>query len=369
MKGNIFLHRFNLFSLIFFFLLLSCKKDPDPGTELVVEPFTELDKAIAGKMTLYNIPALAIAITRNEKLVYVHSYGFADKETSKLASNNDLYRIASISKPITVIAILNLVQDGLLTLDQKVFGSDGILGNEYGTAVAGSNKDLVTVRNLLDHRSGWTNTPNDPMFSDVTLTQTQLISNLVMNRPLTSTPGTSYYYLNIGYCILGRVIEKITNQTYENYVRVLATEMGITEIKIGGNTLIDRLPKEVKYYQNEFSPYAINVKRMDAAGGWVASATDLARFVVSVDRKSYVPDIISPTLLNQFYFGYFNWYHYGSLPGTSAVLERVNDTYNYVVLVNTRTEYNYDVILEDLKNTVSTQISTVSDWPEQDLFY
>lgn len=333
-----------------------------------VAPFTDLDNAIAAKMTQYNIPGLSVAIVKNEKLVYIRSYGYADIQSNQIASNDDLYRIASVSKPITAIAIFKLVQDGLITLDQKVFGTGGILGNDYGSPPVGSNKDLITVRHLLDHKSGWTNSPNDPMFTNISNTQSQLITDIVTNRPLVYSPGSTYYYLNIGYCILGRVIEKVTNNTYENYVKSNATAIGISNIKIGGNTLAERFPNEVKYYQTEFSPYAMNVRRMDAHGGWIASSTDLARFIIRIDRNNSVPDIISTTLLNQFYFGYTNWIHYGSLPGTSSILNRLNDTFSFVVLTNTRTESNPDLILNDLNSTVTGQINSRSIWPTYDLF-
>lgn len=340
------------------------------GSEVIfhaVDPFTELDDAITSKMTQYNIPGLSVAIVKNEKLVYIRSYGYADTQSNQIASNDDLYRIASVSKPITAIAILKLVQDGLITLDQKVFGTGSILGNDYGSPPVGSNKDLITVRHLLDHKSGWTNSPNDPMFTNISYTQSQLITDIVTNRPLVYSPGSTYYYLNIGYCVLGRVIEKVTGNTYENYVKSSAIAIGISNIKIGGNTLSERFPNEVKYYQTEFSPYAMNVRRMDSHGGWIASCTDLARFIIRIDRNSSVPDIISTTLLNQFYFGY-NWAHYGSLPGTSSILRRLNDTFSFVVLTNTRTESNPDLILNDLNSAVTGQINSRSIWPTYDLF-
>lgn len=341
------------------------------GNEMLfqaVAPFTQLDNAIALKMTQYNIPGLSIAITKNEKLVYVRSYGFADVESNQIASNDNLYRIASVSKPITAIMILKLVQDGLITLDQKVFGTGSLLGNDYGTPPVGSNKDLITVRHLLDHKSGWTNSPNDPMFTNISTTQSQLITDIVTNRPLGYAPGSTYYYLNIGYCILGRVIEKVTNTTYENYFKSVASSIGITHMKIGGNTLAERFPNEVKYYQSQFSPYSMNIKRMDSHGGWIASSTDLARFIVRIDRNPTAPDIISNGLLTQFYFGYTNWIHYGSLPGTSSILNRLNDTFSFVVLANTRTESSPNSILDDLNSTVSGQINARSTWPAYDLF-
>lgn len=347
------------------FLLIQCtEKEPLPTSS-----FASLDGALSDKMGEFNVPSISIAIIKDEKLVYERSYGFSDKEENTAATVNDLYRIASISKPVTAIAILKLVQDGSLSLDEKVFGEGGILGNDYGTPPAGSNKDLITVRHLLNHSSGWTNTPNDPMFHNLAHTQAQLISDLLANRPLTHAPGATYSYLNFGYCILGRVIEKLSSLSYEEYVKTNILEpCGISRMRISGNTLNERYAHEVKYYQDEFSPYAMNVRRLDAAGGWIASAKDLARFMVKIDRNTAKSDLISTSLLNELYFTYPNWYHYGSLPGTSTILRRLDDTYSFVVLANTRTESDPSLIINELDELVTREIRSISSWPTTDLF-
>ncbi|MFD2145627.1 serine hydrolase domain-containing protein [Mucilaginibacter antarcticus] len=244
-----------------------------------------------------------------------------------------------------------------------------MLGNDYGAPPVGSNKDQITVKHLLDHTSGWINSPTDPMFSATNITQAQLITDLLANRALTTVPGATSYYLNFGYSVLGRVIEKVTGMTYENYVKTnILAPCGITQMRIGGSTLAERLPKEVKYYQSEFNPYSMNIQRMDSHGGWVASATDLARLMVKIDRQSVKTDLISGSLLLPTYFGYTNWYHTGSISGTSTILSRLNNNYSFVILANTRTESNPNTILDDLYNTMSTQILAVGTWPTTDLF-
>ncbi|MBX2964056.1 MAG: hypothetical protein KF687_16200 [Cyclobacteriaceae bacterium] len=95
---------------------------------------------------------------------------------------------------------------------------------------------------------------------------------------------------------------------------------------------------------------------------------DLAKFMVKIDRSNSVPDILPPAQLSQLYFGYSSWRHYGSLPGTTAILNRLNDTFNFVVLTNTRTNYNIGLIINDLNNTMSKHIQTIATWPDVDLF-
>lgn len=359
---------FPTFLIAIIIIFSSCTKSPESSVQSNTT-FGNLENSLNQKLAQFNAPAISVAIIKNEKLVYLKAFGFSDNETKTAATATDIYRVASISKPITLAAILKLVQDGTISLDQKVFGVNGILGNDFGIPPPGSNKDLITIKHLLDHKSGWTNTPTDLMFTNISKTKSQLISELISTRALTTVPGTSESYLNIGYHILGRVIEKVTNQNYENYVKTaILAPSGIVDMKIAGNTLADRYPNEVKYYQTEFSPYSMNINRMDAGGGWVATAKDLAKFIVRVDQNSVKQDLISTTLMNQFYFGYANWYFYGSLPGTSAIVNRLNNSTSFVVITNTRTESNYNTILDDLNNTMIKEINSISNWPTLDLF-
>lgn len=359
---------FPTFLIAIIIIFSSCNKSPESSVQSTTT-FGNLENSLNQKLAQFNAPAISVAIIKNEKLVYLKAFGFSDNETKTAATATDIYRVASISKPITLAAMLKLVQDGTISLDQKVFGVNGILGNDFGIPPPGSNKDLITIKHLLDHKSGWTNTPTDLMFTNISKTKSQLISELISTRALTTVPGTSESYLNIGYHILGRVIEKVTNQSYENYVKTaILAPSGIVDMKIAGNTLADRYPNEVKYYQTEFSPYSMNINRMDAGGGWVATAKDLAKFIVRVDQNSVKQDLISTTLMNQFYFGYANWYFYGSLPGTSAIVNRLNSTTSFVVITNTRTESNYNTILDDLNNTMIKEINSISNWPTLDLF-
>ncbi|PKV49927.1 beta-lactamase [Aquimarina sp. MAR_2010_214] len=359
--------------LISLTLFVNCQKDDDlPVNSNLI--FEGLDSVVKNQMVSYNIPGASIAVIRNEKLVYTNSFGYSNKIINKIATNDDLYRIASISKPITAIAILKLVEDGLLSLDQKVFGPDGILGDEYGTLPANSNKKLITVSQLLNHESGWTNSPNDPVFSDFNKSLDDLITDMVLHRKLVNPPGSVYYYLNFGYTILGRIIEKITKVPYEVYVKSNILEpCGISKMKIGRNTLADKYPNEVTYYQGSNStsnsnPYDYNIVRMDSPAGWIASATDLARFIVKIDRNPSKPDIISNILLNNSFFASSSWYHTGSMSGTSGIINKLDDTLSYVVLFNKRADHHPDIVEDEFRKAFDKEILTISKWPNDDLF-
>jgi CubicO group peptidase (beta-lactamase class C family) len=117
--------------------------------------FKKFDNLVILLREKFNIPSVSVAIIYKERLVYVNSYGFADIDSNQTATVDNLYRIASVSKPITAIAVLNLVQNGYLTLDQTVFGNNGILGNDFGIPPKESNIDKITVLNLLQHKGGY----------------------------------------------------------------------------------------------------------------------------------------------------------------------------------------------------------------------
>ncbi|MBS1527464.1 MAG: beta-lactamase family protein [Bacteroidetes bacterium] len=165
--------------------------------------------------------------------------------------------------------------------------------------------------------------------------------------------------------MLGRVIEKITGKSYQQAVQDLVlTPCGITDMAIGGNTLAQRMPNEVKYYgQSGEDPYAYNITRMDAHGGWVATATDLARFLVRVDGFSSKPDIISNSARTTMITGSSanpaygcgwaiagqNYFHQGSLPGTATEQARTQQGFNFVILTNTRSlDANFTTALDQL---------------------
>jgi CubicO group peptidase (beta-lactamase class C family) len=338
-----------------------------------------IDKKIQAYVTQHSVPGLSIAIAKNERLVYAEGYGFADTTTKERVTPKHLFRIASVSKPITAVAVMELVENGKLTLDQKVFGSSGILGTTYGTKSYSDEIEQITVRHLLQHTSGWSNDGGDPMFKDVSLTQAQLITWMLDNRPLKNEPGKTYEYLNFGYCLLGRIIEKVTGQQYEDHVRNgVLKQCGVTRMQIGGATAAERKPGEVAYYGN--NPYGLLPRRMDAHGGWIATPIDLLRLMVRTDGFNAKTDILYASTETQMYSGSTanagygaGWIvsssyrgHNGAMNGTIAFLVRRNDGFSFAVAANMRP--GDDSYCFDLKAALDSIVTSVSKWPEYDLF-
>ncbi len=332
-------------ALLSFFLPADEKHDP--------ELCTKIDAAVHGFMKQYDVPGLSLAFAHDGTAVFIKGYGVACKETGEKVTPEHRFRIASISKPVTSVAIMKLIEEGKLSLDDRVFGEEGILGQDYTSH--SPETEEVTVRHLLTHTAGkvWSNRKDDPMFARPELSHHELIAWTLKKKPLARSPGTEYAYSNFGYCILGRVIEKITGSPYVRYVKKSILEpCGADGFALAGNTKEERKPNEAVYYsRNSTSAYTMQVTRMDSHGGWIARAEDLLQFALKTDGRTSPADILKKeTILcmlkrtgpNKNYgFGWGvntagNWWHMGSLPGTASILASTSGGWSWAVLVNTR---------------------------------
>ena len=307
-----------------------------------VGPPHALDSAVLSLMQRYSLPAASVAVVCDDRIVYTAAYGVKDTVTRRAATVRGRYRIASLSKPVTLAGILLLVSQGRLALDDTVFGRDGILGLDYGPVPPHSGKERITVRHLLEHTSGWENVPNDPMFANPGASQRQIIARILAARPLAAAPGERYSYSNFGYLVLGRIIEKVSGMPYDRFIRRhLLRPCGIRRMRTGephGRQPRHDEPEYCLQPHEIGGAYYLDVERMDAHGGWIASATDVARLMIRIDRNPAVSDIIPDSLASQFYFGFERWIHTGSLPGTSAVMMRIDDRLSFVLLSNRRSD-------------------------------
>jgi CubicO group peptidase (beta-lactamase class C family) len=326
-------------------------------------------------MDRYAVPGLSVAIARHGQFVYAEGFGFADRTAGERVTPSHLFRIASVAKSITSAAVYSLVEQGQIGLDDPVFGSKGLLGFDYGKTYSPFVQE-VTVRHLLTHTSGgWEKGKDDPMFFNPAMGHRELIAWTLSYQPLSDRPGTRYSYSNFGYCILGRVLEKVTGKPYPEFVqRNILARCGIENMRLSGNTLPERAPGEAVYYgQNGENPYGMNVRRMDAHGGWLATPSDLVRFATHVDGFDTTPNILGKDTIRAMAtasaanLGYAsgwsvnaarNWWHAGSLPGTAALLVRTASGLCWAALANTRTD-GIDLALDE---TMWDMVRAVPAW-------
>ncbi len=352
--------------------------DPFKASEMAA-----VDALVKKYMDDNDVPGLSLAIARNGKLVLAKTYGYADQEASERVAPRHLFRIASVSKPITATAIMKLEQDNKVELGEEVFGPGAILGTTYGSDAYTTNLKKITVDHLLTHHAGGWDQQGDPITQDQSWNMATYINKTLDNYPLDNAPGAVYDYSNFGFALLGRVIEKKTNKTYEDWVQdnILAP-CGIAKMQIGGSTLAQRKPNEVKYYGN--NAYFYNIARMDAHGGWIASPIDLVRFLVHVDQSNTVPDILSSTTQTKMFTpsattdayckgwsrvpGSGSLWHNGALPSTLSEMKRTSDGFCFAILMNTRPVVGKDNNGSAMGTLLGNIKTTITQWPAHDLF-
>lgn len=339
---------------------------------------SKIDNDINNYMSSNNIPGLAFAVIRQGRLVFAKGYGTANQSTGEPVGPNHRFRIASVSKPMTALGIMTLVEAGKLSLDATVFGSNGIL-SAYTIPARNNNIKEIKVRHLLNHTSGFRNAIGDPVFMNYNMNHSQLIQWALNNDSITQIAGTAYTYSNFNYILLGRIIEAKSGQGYEQYLRNnVFNKCGVTGMEIGASTQAGRKPMEVNYYGNQ-GEYGMFVERMDANGGWIASPLDLVRVLARIDRNAGKPDIFNNGSFTQIHTGSGpnsgyglgfglsgngKW-HNGAMPGTIAFMQEDGSGNGWAVVCNTRPGadgfcFNLNGIIQNLVNTVA--------WPGYDLF-
>jgi N-acyl-D-amino-acid deacylase len=385
-----------------------------------MHPFDDLVSKLVEE---HKIPGAALAVARNGHLVYSRGFGRADLETRAPVEPDALFRIASISKPITAVAILILVEQGKLGLDERAFDrlGDDRRFSAHGTPDA--RLAQITIRQLLQHTAGWDRDVSfDPMFRPLEIARTlnteppvgpAEVIRYMRGQPLDFPPGERYAYSNFGYCVLGRLIEIVSGEPYEAYVQEhVLKPLGITRMQLGKTLLEGRLAGEVRYYepgdrrgpavvgpqigQNVPLPYGTwYLEAMDAHGGWIASAVDLVRFATAFDDPGACPILKAESIAEMFarpaglaghdaagkdkpvHYG-LGWsvrqngyryspiqWHTGSLDGTSTILVRRADRLAWAMLFNTRngaaSEKAPARVIDPLLHEAAAK---VTEWPE-----
>ena len=282
------------------------------------------------------VPGLSVAFSHLGKPAFQAAFGMADEGAGEALTPEHLFRIASMSKPLTAVGIYQLIEQGKLKPGDKVLGPGGLLAIGRDQKLPDGVAD-ITLHHLLTHTcGGWQNDGDDPMFRHPEMDHEELIARTLRDQPLKHKPGENYAYSNFGYCLLGRVIEKVSGKPYADFMQEsVLVPCGIERMKIAGNTLADRIAGEVVYHgRNGEDPYHMNVRRMDAHGGWLASPADLVKFLIRCDgsgspgrpdQEGHLPAMMTATKANPGYAGGWavnatpNRWHSGSLPGTATI--------------------------------------------------
>ncbi|TMS35418.1 hypothetical protein L596_002828 [Steinernema carpocapsae] len=248
-----------------------------------------------------NIPGLSVAISKKEQLKFAAGFGYADIRKKEVVTPHHQFRVGSVSKPITAAAIMLLVDERRISLDQKVFGKGSIFGMEFAKKhLYGKYVTDVTVRNVLEHTSGgWNNLESDAAWMEPEMTTHELIEHVLKSVPLTKKPGSTWIYSNFGYQLLGYIIERVSGDSYEEFVkRRIWSKVGVSDIQVARPSISQRSEREVLYYMSGnklgFDPYTmLRPERIGPWGGWIASPIELLQFMAHFDGFPRKTDLIT----------------------------------------------------------------------------
>jgi N-acyl-D-amino-acid deacylase len=389
-----------------------------PISGVAVPSLTVFDDAMQRYIAENNLPGGALAIVKDGRLVYARGFGYADRDTKRPFLPTTPSRLASISKTFTAAAIMTLVQDDKLDLDAKVVPLLGLTpfvkpGSEPDPRMAN-----ITVRHLLHHTGGWDRAKTREsvyryreIAADMGVKSPPdktAVVRWTLGRPLDFDPGTKYAYSNVGFFLLGRIIEKVSGKPYEEYVRErILTPIELTGVRQGGSRLKDLLPEEARYYSTRAkavsafaedgdtrvdAPYSMDRTIADSQGGWIASAVDLARYAAFLDgprassvltdrTRAFLYERPAPPVSiganGKPTPGYYacgwsvrespnggkpTYSHNGGLPGTATNLVRRGDGITWITIVNG------DGAKESPTKAVEEALKHVREWPAGSLF-
>ena len=344
-----------------------------------IPELTGMDSSIEKFLKRWEIRGASLAIMRNDSLVYAKGYGWADVEDSVRMEPGNILRMASVSKLITATGIMKLKEQGLLSLRDTVFGPCGILNDTTFTKAIRDRRIFgITIEQLLRHQGGFSTGHGDPMFSSQDIIRqfhldsapdSHTLVQCELSRWLGFAPGTSQQYSNFGFLLLSLVIEKLSGQTYEDYIQEnILKPAGCYDMHIARNYYEEKYPNEVKYYMQTGSEpceeYNLsgrmvekcyggsNITGLSGAGAWVGSPAELCRFVAGINGRPEVPDIISAESVAEmteyfdpqtFSLGWNDtkpdgeWTRTGTLSGTSALVKCYPDGECWIMITNTGT--------------------------------
>ena len=173
-----------------------------------------IDSIMNGLMKKYKITGASMGIVDQHQLVYAQGYGFADKKNKVAAGANTIYGIGSITKTFTALAIMKLHAEGKIDLNKP---AKYYLPELTITSLVESG-DILKIKDLLNHTSGL---PSDIMNGDFcdSMTDFHTVITELNKQVLTEPGGWKMNYSNLGFDLLGCIIEKVSGEKYEDYIR------------------------------------------------------------------------------------------------------------------------------------------------------
>lgn len=370
------------------------------------EETRRFDASINRFMRYWGIRGGSFALMRNDSLLYAKGYGFANTQDSIPCEVRNIFRVASVSKLLTAVAVMHLEETGQLSTQDFVFGEDGILNDSLFLDYRDKKIKKVTVEHLLRHTSGFSNPHGDAAFNmelvaqfldkPLPLSMDDMVLYATKNR-LRAVPGGRFNYSNLGYIVLSKVIEKVSGIPYETYIKdSILAPIGCYDIHLANNYSDGFRENEVTYYEvKEAEPVPAydgsdtlvmkslggnDVRGLYGAGGWVASPVELLKLVSAINKCPIREDFLTPESIdfmtpygkNAKPAGWASssakfWLRSGSMSGTSALIKAQKDGYSWVFISNS-SSWNGPGLARQMNREITQALRKVKKWPETDYF-
>lgn len=403
-------------------LVLPVERLPESGE--VVDHLKPIDQLMRTFVRKHNAAGVTVAIAKQGRVVYQRAFGWSDANNRRPMAPDTPMRIADISKSITAVATMQIVEKELLQLDESVIPLMAGVRFKGVSSLSDDRWHEVTAGQLLRHRGGWDASASpDPMFRSPLVAQElklrkdarpKDVVQYQLARNLDFKPGSQFAYSDFGYCLLGRVIEIADDRPYGSYVLHNILKPLELEDTRRGHSASSKRPKSEAWYHMQreqkaaayWSASQAQVRRggktikaadivrkpdgvfqievMDSHGGWVSTAPDLVRFMSAIEREQ--SPLVKPESLyamlapsegdesKDSWYGAGFWvrrtekgqrfWHGGSLPGSSAILTRNDDGIVWAILFNTdNSKVSGRPLAEEVEPLVIQAMSKVK-WPE-----
>ncbi|HEX9259342.1 MAG TPA: serine hydrolase domain-containing protein [Acidimicrobiales bacterium] len=316
----------------------------------------KFDEVIARRILADGAQAVSIAVSRNGQIEYAKAYGVADPRTNEPATTNSRFRLGSITKTLTAVAVMKMVERGHLALDDRVLKrlAPGVVPARHD-----SRLELVTIRQLLSHTSGLPVAYN-LFFGWPGASNCKKAATNALAGALASEPGTTYRYSNLNYCILGLVLQNITGQPPGTAVRnIVYAPLGLSNARAAGT--YELRSGDIVHPTSKYRSY---MESLGAAGNFVGTARDLVRVADAIAlerkssrllRKSTVQQMLAkPSVGPGTWSPYNPWYglglivfdqghawgHTGTVEGSRSMVLHRDDGVTWAVLIAGRVSYS-----------------------------
>ena len=334
----------------------------------------------------------AVAVAKDGRLVYARAYGSADATTGEAMRIDHQFRIASLSKVMTAVAVHQLAASGRLPLDTRVWP---LLDARVPIPAAGDQRlRSVTIRHLLGHTSGLSTGP-EPFFNEnATIREAfgpngasscEQAARWYVGKPLAAAPGTKYGYANMNYCLLSLVIEQVTGRPWADVVRE-QVQLPRGAVGMYTNGTYTRRPLDVTHATPPPGEPGGGwfMESLAGAGSWMGTPIDMVRILDGLDPSDPGTDLLSAASLAamrarpatdtetpEVWYGLglisydsgASYGHTGALQGSRTMMVHRPDGLTWSIMVNARFSDHSDILMA----LMNRALAAVPSWPSYDL--